>query len=332
VHDFDLDLRALVSRRSLVAAGLFLVAVAAAAKMSHRLGAAVDGLEDARPIWLWTAAAAFLGSLLASASAWRSAFGLVGARLSRADAASRYALASLVNGISPLRVGSALRLALFARALPGDDRTWRTGGALGVIGAARSMVFAVVIVVAASFGAVPLWPVLALAAFVVVTGIVAFAARDRTPRTHVAHLLDAFREIGRSPVGGARIVGWVALSTIARFGGAIAIAMSLGVHAPVSAALIILPALDIAGLIPLSGNVGITSGAVAVALQTHGIDVTQAMTTGLAFHAVETAAGMAAGLGGLLFLVRFDARRLVVAGAATCLFAAFAATVLVPLA
>jgi uncharacterized membrane protein YbhN (UPF0104 family) len=332
VHDFDLDLRALVSRRSLIAAGLFLVAVAAAAKMSHRFGTAVDGLEDAQPIWLWTAAAAFLSSLLASASAWRSAFGLCGARLTRADAASRYALASLVNGVSPLRVGSAIRLALFARSLPGDDRTWRTAGALGVITAARALVFAAVIVVAASLHAVPLWPVVLLAAFVIVTGVVAFAARDRTPRTHVAHLVDAFREIGRSPAGGARIVGWVALSTAARFCGAVAIAMSLGVHAPVSAALIILPALDVAGLIPISGNLGITSGAVAVALQAHGIAVTQAMTTGLAFHAVETAAGMAAGLGGVLYLVRFDARRIVVAGAAACLFAAFAATVLVPLA
>jgi uncharacterized membrane protein YbhN (UPF0104 family) len=309
-----------------------MVAVAVAATMSHRLGAAVDGLEEARPIWLWTAAAAFLGSLLASSSAWRTTFRLCGARLSRSDAAARYALASLVNGVSPVRVGSALRVALFARALPGEDRTWRTGGALAVVGAARALVFAVVIVIAAALGAVPLWPVVVLAAFVLVTGVVAFATRDRTPRTHVAHLIDAFREIGRSPVGGARIVGWVALSTAARFGGAAAIAAALGVNSPVSAALIILPALDVAGMIPLSGNLGITSGAVAVALQTHGIDVTQAMATGLAFHAVETAAGIAGGLGGLLFLVRFGARRLVVAGAAACLVAAFAATVLVPLA
>jgi hypothetical protein len=332
VHELDLDLRSLVSRRSLLAAGLFLAAVAAAATMSHRLGAAVDGLEEAQPIWLWTAAAAFLGSLFASASAWRAAFGLCGARLSHSDAAARYALASLVNGVSPLRVGSALRLALFARALPGEDRAWRTAGAFGVIGAARSLVFAVVIVIAAAFGAVPLWPVVLLGAFVCITGVVAFTARDRTPRTHVAHLIDAFREIGRSPVGGARIVAWVALSTTARFGGAAAIAAALGVNSPVSAALIILPALDVAGMIPLSGNLGITSGAVAVALETRGIDVTQALTTGLAFHAVETAAGIAGGLSGLLFLVRFDARRLVVAGAAACLVAAFAATVLVPLA
>jgi Lysylphosphatidylglycerol synthase TM region len=332
MHEFDLDLRSLVSRRSLIAAGLFMAAAVVVAATSHRVGAAVDGLEAARPIWLWAAAAGFLGSLFGSASAWRGAFGLCGARLSHTDAASRYALGSLVNGLSPVRVGQAVRLACFARGLPGDDRAWRTGGVFGVIGAARALVFAVVIVSAAALGALPLWPVVLLGAFVCLTGIVAFVARDRTPRTHVAHFVDAFREIGRSPIGGARIVGWVAFATAARFGGAAAIAAALGVHAPVSAALIILPALDVAGMIPLNGNVGITSGAVAVALQTRGIDMSQALATGLAFHVVETVAGIAAGLGGTLYLFRFDARRLVAVGAATCLIAAFAATVIVPLA
>ena len=326
MHEHDLDLR------SLVAAGLFVAAVAVVATTSHRFGAAVDELEEARPIWLWAAAAGFLGSVLASSAVWRGAFRLCGAELSHSDAAARYGLGSLVNGISPARIGEPVRLALFGRSLPGGDRAWRTGGALGVITAARALVFALVVVAAAAAGAMPLRPVAYLAGFVVVTGLVAFAVRDRTPRTHVAHLLDAFREIGRSPVGGARIVGWVAVSTAARFAGAVAIAAALGVPSPVSAALVILPALNIAGLIPLSGNLGITSGAVAVALHTHGVKMSQALTTGLAFHAVETAAGLAFGLGGVLYLVRFDARRLVVAGAAACLVAAFAATVLVPLA
>src|SRR5205807_5690955 len=116
--------------------------------------------------------------------------------------------------------------------------------------------------------------------------------RDRTPRSHAAHLLDAFRAIGRSPASGARIAAWVGLSTGARFLGATAIAAALGVHGPVLAALIILPTLDLAGLIPLSGNVGITSGAVTMALQTHGVGLEQALSTGLAFHAVETVAGI----------------------------------------
>ena len=332
MSDLDLDFRTLVSRRSVIAAALFAAAVAAAALTSHRFGAAVDELEDARPVWLWAAAAGFVGSLLASASGWRGAFALCGARLSHFDAAACYGLGSLVNGLSPARVGEGVRLALFGRTLPGADRAWRTGGAFGVIAAARALVFALVILAAAAVGAMPMWPVVALAGFVCVTGVVAFAVRDRTPRTHIEHLLDAFRGLGRSPVGGARIVGWMAAAAAARFAGAVAIAAALGVRSPVSAALIILPALGVAGLIPLSGNVGITSGAVAVALQAHGVAMSQAITTGLAFHAVETAAGIAFGLGATLFLARFSARRLVLAGAAACLAAAFAATVLVPLA
>jgi hypothetical protein len=129
------------------------------------------------------------------------------------------------------------------------------------------------------------------------------------------------------------MAGWFAASTGARFGGAVAIAAALGVHAPFTAALIIVPTLDIAGLIPLSGNLGITSGAVVVALQAHGVHMTQALATGLAFHAIETGAGMAFGVAGALLL---GGRRRVItiaaAGATACLAAAFCATVLLPLA
>jgi hypothetical protein len=113
----------------------------------------------------------------------------------------------------------------------------------------------------------------------------------------------------------------------------VAIAAALGVNGPVLAALIILPTLDLAGLIPLSGNVGITSGAVAVALQTHGVGLEQALATGLAFHAVETISGISCGVAGVFLLgTRKRVYVLAAAGAATCLAAAFCATVLVPLA
>ena len=224
-------------------------------------------------------------------------------------------------------------MTLFARCLEGGDRAWRMGGVFTVITAMRLIVFGIILVSAAALGAVPLWPLLVLTGVAVFIVAVAAATRDRTPRTHVAHLLDAFRSLGRFPRAGARIAGWIALSTAARFMGATAIAAALGVHGPLLAALIILPALDLAGLIPLSGNVGITSGAVAVVLQTHGVGLEQALATGLAFHAVETAAGIACGTAGVVFL---SARRrvlvLAAAGSAACLAAAFCATVLMPLA
>lgn len=72
------------------------------------------------------------------------------------------------------------------------------------------------------------------------------------------------------------------------------------------AALLIVPTLDLAGQMPLTpGNIGVTSGAVAMALQAHGVGLTQALGAGIAFHAVETAAGLVFGLAGTLLLARF---------------------------
>jgi hypothetical protein len=88
--------------------------------------------------------------------------------------------------------------------------------------------------------------------------------------------------------------------------------------------------------VPLTpGNLGIASGTTAVALQTRGIGLTQALTAGIALHAIETAASIALGGAGALFLARFRSplarRRIVAAAGASAsivLLAAFAATVL----
>jgi hypothetical protein len=333
----DLNLRSLISRRGLAATGLFLGAIVVLATrpgiLGHQVHDAVKGVEEARPIWLWTAAFCFLGSLVTTASAWRGALGLCGGRLTRSDACARYGIGSLINGISPLRIGEAARVALFAQSLDGEDRAWRMGGTFCVVTAVRSLVFAVVVVCAAAAGALPLWPVLVLLGLATAAVVVAACTRNRAPHTHVAHLLDAFRGIGRSPIDAVRMAGWFAASTGMRFAGAAAIAAALGVHAPVTAALIIVPTLDLAGLIPLSGNLGLTSGAVVVALEAHGVHMGQALSTGLAFHATETGAGMSFGIAGALLLG--GRRRVLViaaAGAAACLAAAFCATVLLPLA
>ena len=330
----QLDLRSLVSRRSLAAACVFLALAAVVAGIAGRqVRAALGGLEDARPIWLWMAAFCFVGSLLASSSVWRSALALCGGRLTRSDAAARYGVGSLVNSLAPIRIGEAVRLTLFARRLEGEDRAWRMGGVFAVIAAMRLIVFGVIVASAAAVGAVPLRFVFIVGSVGVVTAVIALATRNRTPRHHVAHLLDAVRELGRSPAAGARVAGWIAVSTGARFLGATAVAAGLGVPSPVLAALIILPALDLAGLIPLSGNLGITSGAVAMALQAHGVGLQQALATGIAFHAVETAAGIACGTAGVFLLgTRKRVFVLAAAGATACVAAAFCATVLVPLA
>jgi uncharacterized membrane protein YbhN (UPF0104 family) len=167
-------------------------------------------------------------------------------------------------------------------------------------------VLAAMLVVGFSLGALPFWPVAALAGLGGIAVALAFVTRRRTAHSHVAHLLDAFRAFGREPRRGARIIAWIALATTCRLGAAAAIAAALGVHSPVLAALLIVPTLDLAGQMPLTpGNIGVTSGAVAMALQAHGVGLTQALGAGIAFHAVETAAGLVFGLAGALLLARF---------------------------
>ena len=93
----------------------------------------------------------------------------------------------------------------------------------------------------------------------------------------------------------------------------------------------VVAALDLAGMFPLTpGGVGITSGAVAMALNAHGVPMTIALTTGIAFHAVETCAGVSSGLASALYFLEVSpARRwAVVAAGAAAVVGAFSATVI----
>ena len=334
----------LPSRRTLVAVALFslaLVAVAATPQLLGRqVGRSFDGLEAAQPAWLWLAATLFVGALLANAFAWRAALRSVGAcELTRADSAARYCTGSLVNSLMPARIGDAVRLALYARTLPTRDRLWTTGGVFAAIGAARLLVLGVMVAIGAAIGALPLWPLALAGALVGGGALLAYGSRGRALTGRAAHLLDAFRALGRRPGRAAWIIAWLTVATAARVGGASAIVAALGVHAPFEAAIIVVAALDLAGILPLTpGNVGITSGAVMVALQARGVGMTSALTTGIAMHAVETAAGIGCGSAGALLLARFSSPRvrrwsLVAAGAAASLALgmAFSATVLAPL-
>ena len=330
-------------RSLLLAATALTLALLAVAFVPQLLGSevrrALAGLSGARPVWLWLAGLCFLGSLAGTAGAWRSAIGLVGGRIGWLDAGARYGIGSLVNSFAPARLGDLARLTLFSRVLEGDGRLWQAGGSFGVIGAARALMLALLIVAGSIAGALPLWPVLVLVALAGVATLAAATTRNRTARTRLAHLLDAFRTLGREPRHGARIVAWIALATVARLLAAASIAAALGVGSPLLAALLVVPALDLSGAMPLTpGNVGLTSGAVAMALQARGVGLTTALTTGIAFHGVETAAGIAFGLASALFLAPFSSdvtrRRTAVAvgaAASVVLAGAFGATVLVDL-
>src|SRR5919199_1521584 len=163
--DWVRKIRNRIGTRMLAVAGVACVVVLAVAATPQLLGSDVRrafvGLEHAQPIWLWAAAAGFVGALLCNAWVWRSAILLVGGRIDRVRAVACYGVGSLVNTATPARLGDAVRIALFSRAFPrGSDRYWTTGGVFGAIGAARALVLGVLVLVASLLGALPRWPLL----------------------------------------------------------------------------------------------------------------------------------------------------------------------------
>ena len=85
----------------------------------------------------------------------------------------------------------------------------------------------------------------------------------------------------RSPAGSGSAM-------VLRIAAATAIAAAFGVEQPLVAALLIVPALDLAGILPLTpGNIGVASAAVAFALKAHGV-VGGRADGRIAFGAVET--------------------------------------------
>jgi len=285
-------------KRSLVAAAFFSLAVVAVAAtpqlLGTRMGAAFERLGDARPAWLWLAALLVVVALVAFAQAWRSVIRSCGGSVGRVDSVARYAVGSGVNTFLPARLGDAARIALFSRTLGHRERVWTSAGVYTTVGAARTLWIAVLILGGFAFGALPLWPVLVCAAFVAVAVLVAAVARRQRADTRLAHFFDAYRELGRHPREAAPMLAWMAVATAARVGAAAAIVSSLGVHRSLGAALLIVPALEAASLVPLApGGLGLSSGAVVVALHGYGISVTAALTIGIVLHAVESVAGVA---------------------------------------
>jgi uncharacterized membrane protein YbhN (UPF0104 family) len=304
-----------------------------------RVASALSALNGADAKWLWVAGIGFAVSVAGAAASWRAGIGLCDGHLSFRDACARYGAGSLVNTFIPAHAGDAVRFGLFARALPNEERLWTMGGALAAIGAARACVLAAVVIAGAAAGAVPLWPLLVALGIVAAAAVTALKVRNTDCKRRAAHFLDAFRALGKNPLAGLRITGWIALGTLGRIASATAVGAALGIHQPLTAALVIIPALEVASLIPLTpGNVGITSAAIAVAFQARGVSFNQGLAAGIAFHAVETAVGIMFGLASVLWLGSYrtpGARRVVLlaTGASWCLgiAGAFSATVIVPL-
>jgi uncharacterized membrane protein YbhN (UPF0104 family) len=113
---------------------------------------------------------------------------------------------------------------------------------------------------------------------------------SRRARAVLAPLLEADRDAYRV------LVGWIAGTVAARIVAATMVAAAFGVPNPLVAALLVVPALELAGVIPLTpANVGVAGGAAALAFHAQGMPLGAALTAGMALHAAETGAGVVVG-------------------------------------
>jgi uncharacterized membrane protein YbhN (UPF0104 family) len=280
---------------------LVLAAVVAAASTPQLLGThvahAFAAVRGADHNWLALAMLGFAAGFVAAVCAWRAALAASGGRISVVRGTGALGLGALVNTFVPARLGDVVKIALFSRSIDGPDRIWTAGGVYAAVSAGRCLSIAAVVVAASVTGALSFWPVLALCG--AVFGVGAFALSSaRWRRFHrVAHLLEGFAALERSPRYAAQVLGWSLAVALTRLGAVGALAAALGLPNPLLAALVICPALDLAAAVPLTpGNVGIASGAVAVALQSRGIGMTQALGVGIAIQGLETLVSVCAGV------------------------------------
>ena len=293
------------SKLALSAAALLaLVAVAATpGLLGGRVASAFDALTGAEQHWLVLGAAGFVLGFVCTVGAWRAALGAAGGRIGSCRAAASIGVGSLVNSFAPAKLGDAVKIALCARSIDAPGRIWTAGGVYAALAAARSLTLAALLVVASATGAMPLWPVFVLCGTVALLALAAAYSGRLRRHPRIAQVLAGFAALERSPRGIATVLAWTTGMVLARLGATMAVAAALGLPHPVLAALVILPALDVASAFPLTpGSIGIGSGAVAVALAGRGIGMTQALGVGFAIQALETFVSIAAGATGALYL------------------------------
>jgi uncharacterized membrane protein YbhN (UPF0104 family) len=298
----------LTPARILVPALALAIAVAAVASpnvLGIHFARALDAVGGANRGWLTVAMIGFAAGFVSCVCAWRAALEASGSRISVPRGTACLGLGAAVNSFAPARLGDVVKLGLFSRTIDGPDRLWTAGGVFAAVSAAHCLSVAVLVVAASATGALPLWPVLVMLAVVATVAALAFSS-PRWRRFHrLAHLLEGFAALERSPRLAARVLGWSAAVSLARLGAVAALAAAFGLPHPLLAALVICPALDLAAAIPLTpGNIGVASGAVAVALQSPGIGMTQALAVGIGIQALETMISLSAGAFGALYFFR----------------------------
>jgi uncharacterized membrane protein YbhN (UPF0104 family) len=267
------------------------------------------------------------------AHAWRAALRASGSSVGSLDATARYAVGSGLNALAPAHVGSAVRLALFGRVTAGG--CWTVSGAAAAVGVTRIVWLGALIALGSASGVLPLWPLLGIAAVVAAAVTVGVMSRHASLPLRVEQLLSTFRALASSPSHLAIVALWALAGAAAKVAAATAVVGAFGIDHPLSAALVLVPAVELAAVLPVTpGNVGVASAAVALALGSQGVPAQLALSAGIAFGAVELLTGLAVGAAGALLLAGPGVRPLLrisaAAGATTLVAAAFGATVVLP--
>jgi len=323
--------------RQIVLAGLSLallgVLCASPSLLGDRVGDAVEGLDAARPAWLWLAGLAFAGTSACGALAWRAAIRAGGTPLAAGDATARYCVGAGVNALAPAHLGSALRLALFGRVTEGG--CWTVGGAAAAVGVTRVVWLGGLIALGCVSGVLPAWPLLLIGGVVAAAVAVATLSRRARLPQRLEQTLAALQALASSPRDLVVVAGWALGGAAVKIAAAAAVVTALGIEHPLRAALLIVPAVELAAVMPVTpGNVGVASAAVAFALGAQGVPSDLALSAGVAFGAVELLAAIAVGAAGALGLVgpllRPYVRFAVATAAYGAVLCAFSLTVVLP--
>ena len=283
-------------------AGLCLLAVlllpeeALAAEVRRGLRSGFDGIALADGRWLVVTGLLLAGALTGSALAWRAALRACGTRCSCVDAVARYSVGSLANAVLPARVGGVIRIALFSRLVHAEGAVWTTGGTAAVAGIVRSLWLGVLVALASTTGVLPRWPAYVLVAVGCLGIAVARAALRTRFRARAAHVLDAFGALYARPRAAATVTLSIGFSIAARVAAASTLALAFGVERPLAAGVLVVGAIELAAILPISpGGAGMTGGAVAFALTAHGASGAVALSAGIALAGIETATTVVVG-------------------------------------
>jgi uncharacterized membrane protein YbhN (UPF0104 family) len=255
-------------------------------------------LRGANPGELVLAGCCFAAGVACSAASWRT---LIGRTVSLGDACARYGTGSLVNTFVPARAGDAVRLGLFGRVAPGG--LLAATGVAAAVGTARWLTVVPLAIGGTAAARLQVPPIALAAAGAAALPLAAAWLLACRGSRRAAALLAPLRGAGTRCL--ATLFAWVAGTIGARIAAATLAAAALGVPRPLTAALLVVPALELAGIVPLTpANVGVAGGAAALAFHAHGVPLHAALAAGLALHAVETVTGFAFGALGAAAVLR----------------------------